>query len=148
MKIGELATATGTSTENIRFYEREGLLPSPKRTDGNYRIYSRNHQERLAFIRHCRSLDMTLDEIRTLLTFKDQPQDNCEGINDLLDEHIEHVAVRIKELRTLEKQLRSLREKCSSPDAGPACGILENLAKDAPASTSEARTTRHIHGTH
>jgi Cd(II)/Pb(II)-responsive transcriptional regulator len=148
MKIGELAAATGTSTENIRFYEREGLLPVPTRSDGNYRIYGTPHQERLAFIRRCRSLDMTLDEIRALLAFKDEPEDNCEGINNLLDEHIEHVAVRIKELRSLEKQLRSLRDQCVSTEAGAACGILQKLAQDSPGGVVEAQVSRHIHGTH
>lgn len=148
MKIGELAAATGTSTENVRFYEREGLLPAPGRSEGNYRIYGSTHLDRLAFIRHCRSLDMTLDEIRAILSFKDQPQDNCEGVNMLLDEHIEHVAVRIKELRALEKQLRALRDQCLSATAGPACGILQKLSEDAPHGGAGARRNRHIHGTH
>ena len=73
MKIGELAKATGTQTETIRYYEREQLLPTAKRTESNYRVYDGSHVERLAFIRHCRSLDMTLDEIRVLLHFKDAP---------------------------------------------------------------------------
>ena len=52
MKIGELARATGTQVETIRFYEREGLLPEPERSDGNYRIYGKDHAQRLSFIRH------------------------------------------------------------------------------------------------
>ena len=67
MKIGELAEATGTQIETIRYYEREGLLPEPGRSTGNYRIYDRVHADRLSFIRHCRALDMNLDEIRVLL---------------------------------------------------------------------------------
>jgi len=58
MKIGELARATGTQVETIRFYEREGLLPEPSRTEGNYRIYEDDHAERLSLIRQCRSLDI------------------------------------------------------------------------------------------
>jgi len=57
--------------ETIRYYEREGLLPVPARTGGNYRLYGTQHVERLRFIRNCRSLDMTHDEIRTLLAFRD-----------------------------------------------------------------------------
>lgn len=70
MKIGELAKATDTQVETIRYYEREELLPEPSRTDANYRIYGKPHVERLVFIRHCRSLDMTLDEIRKLLLIR------------------------------------------------------------------------------
>jgi len=74
MRIGELAQTSGTPIETIRFYEREGLLPAAARTEGNYRIYTPQHADRLGFIRQCRSLDMTLDEVRVLLRFKDQPR--------------------------------------------------------------------------
>jgi len=67
MKIGELATATETAIETIRFYEREGLLKAAARSQGNFRLYEIAHHERLQFIRYCRSLDMSLDEIRVLL---------------------------------------------------------------------------------
>ena len=69
MKIGELAKLTDCPVETIRYYEKENLLPPPARTDGNYRIYGEAHAQGLSFIRHCRSLDMTLDEIRVLLRF-------------------------------------------------------------------------------
>ena len=75
MKIGKLAGATGTRAETIRFYEREGLLPPPAPTDGNYRVYGQAHAERLSFIRHCRGLDMSLDEIRLQLRFRDAPDE-------------------------------------------------------------------------
>lgn len=87
MKIGELAKATDTQVETIRFYEQEGLLAKPARTDGNFRIYENQHLERLIFIRHCRSLDMALNEIRQLLRFKDLPNENCGSVNNLLDAH-------------------------------------------------------------
>ncbi len=66
MRIGELAKATDTQVETIRYYEREALLPKPERTDGNYRVYASEHVERLSFIRYCRGLDVTLDETRVL----------------------------------------------------------------------------------
>ena len=96
MKIGGLAEATGTPVETIRFYEREGLLPAPARSEGNYRLYTAAHAERLAFIRQCRHLDMTLDEVRALLRFRDAPSADCGAVNDLLDAHISHAAERIR----------------------------------------------------
>src|ERR1051326_9573296 len=66
MTIGELARATGCGIETIRYYEHEGLLPRPGRTSGNFRRYGQEHAELLSFIRHCRSLDMALNEIRIL----------------------------------------------------------------------------------
>jgi Cd(II)/Pb(II)-responsive transcriptional regulator len=151
MKIGELAKATQTQSETIRYYEREGLLPEAARSEANYRLYDGSHVQRLAFIRHCRSLDMTLNEIRTLLHFKDAPEENCGEVNGLLDEHIGHVAKRIRELKALEKELKSLREQCASGDAAADCGILSGLEKAAqrpsrpPADKSHAG---HVHGTH
>ncbi len=81
MKIGDLSTQASTPVETIRFYEREGLLPKPERTQGNFRIYQRNHLERLQLIRHCRVLDMSLDEIRALLRVKDAPGSACGEVN-------------------------------------------------------------------
>lgn len=149
MKIGELARHTGTQVETIRYYEREGLLPETARTDGNYRIYGATHAERLRFIRNCRSLDMTLDEIRVLLRFKDSPTANCGTVNELLDEHIGHVAGRIRELRKLERQLRDLRDQCKEAQDASKCGILNELTQ-TPSSTDSARrrVTTHVRGVH
>ncbi|HDS1367949.1 TPA: Cd(II)/Pb(II)-responsive transcriptional regulator [Stenotrophomonas maltophilia] len=128
MKIGELAAASGTPVETIRYYEREGLLPKPARTEGNFRRYESPHLERLQFIRHCRSLDMSLDEIRVLLGVKDGAAESCANVNALIDAHIDHVSARIKELRVLEKQLRELRLHCGSPSSADQCGILVELS--------------------
>src|SRR6201987_3935949 len=128
LKIGELAKRTGCLVETIRFYEREGLLLEPARSGGNYRLYTNVHVERLQFIRHCRSLDMTLEEIRDLLRFRDAPDENCGEVNALLDEHIQHVTKRIKELKLLQKNLRGLRNRCQEEQATKDCGILQSLA--------------------
>ena len=112
MKIGELAKATDCAVETIRYYEREQLLPEPARTEGNYRQYTQAHVERLTFIRNCRTLDMTLDEIRSLLRLRDSPDDACGSVNALIDEHIEHVQARIDGLVALQEQLVELRRRC------------------------------------
>lgn len=149
MKIGELAKSTQTQVETIRYYEREGLLPSPLRSEGNYRIYGPEHAARLSFIRNCRSLDMTLNEIRTLLTFKDAPQGDCAGVNELIDTHMAHVAARIKELRTLERQLKELRETCIEARETNQCGILAELSARPRRAISRSKSASgHIGGTH
>ena len=147
MRIGALAEATGTSVETIRFYEREGLLPAGARAQNNYRLYTEAHADRLAFIRHCRNLDMTLDEIRALLRFRDAPQPDCSEVNDLLDEHIGHVARRIRELRTLERDLRALRARCAAPGVADGCGILSGL-DHAASGSARGGSRRHIRGAH
>ncbi|HEX5373531.1 MAG TPA: Cd(II)/Pb(II)-responsive transcriptional regulator [Aquabacterium sp.] len=146
MKIGELARKTNTPVETIRFYEREGLMPAPVRSEGNYRIYDQHHMQRLAFIRRCRALDMTLQEVRALLALMDQPDSSCEQANQLLDEHIEHVTRRIAELTALKHQLSELRALCDSGHRADQCGILNALttspSPDCPPDSS------HVPGSH
>ena len=145
MKIGELARLAGTNVETIRYYERDGLLPVPARSEGNYRIYGEPHVQRLFFIRRCRSLDMTLDEIRVLLHFKESPQENCADVNRLLDRHIGHVAQRMQELQELERQLKDLRERCGEARDAAQCGILDGLSE---AIVPGGKTVTHVQGTH
>lgn len=149
MKIGELAKATQTPVATIRHYEHLALLPPAPRSEGNYRLYGADEVQRLGFIRHCRSLDMTLDEIRLLLRFKDAPQQDCGDVNALLDEHIGHVATRIRELKQLQKQLQVLRERCGGANDAAHCGILNELthAADRPRPTA-ALHTEHVAGAH
>lgn len=128
MRIGELASRAGVSVQTIRYYEREGLIRQPVRGANNYREYRDDDVEQLAFIRQCRGLDMALEEIRTLLAFRDDPGASCETVNELLRTHLGHVQHRINELRSLEAQLARLQSLCQSPRRGDECGILEGLS--------------------
>lgn len=131
IRIGELAKCTEVTVETIRYYEKEGLLPQPARSESNYRLYGDDHIERLSFIRHCRSLDMALDEIRTLLQYRDTPVEDCGDVNALLDEHISEVDARIKELMQLKNHLEILRQKCTTTASTESCGILGALADNS-----------------
>lgn len=148
LRIGELAKRANCQIETIRYYERAGLLRAPERTEGNYRLYQDAHVERLRFIRQCRSLDMALDEIRTLLRFRDAPEKNCGDVNALLDEHIDHVARRIAELKAMEKQLKELRLQCVKTRAAKDCGILKELAQASDSRTPDGPWSGHVSGTH
>jgi len=147
MKIGELAKATDCQVETIRYYEREQLLPPPARTDSNYRLYTQAHVERLTFIRNCRTLDMTLDEIRSLLTLRDSPRDQCESVNALIDEHIHHVRARIDGLVALQAQLLELRQRCGSAGSNDQCGILQRLEVNGAVTAPEAEHS-HVGRSH
>ena len=130
MKIGELATRAGCDVQTVRFYEREGLLEEPARTESGYRSYDDAHLGRLNFIRHCRSLDIPLPEVRQLLAFAAQPDQSCAQVNDLLDGHIALVQDRIRALTALEQQLVALRRTCDG-DTSHACAILEAFMTSA-----------------
>jgi Cd(II)/Pb(II)-responsive transcriptional regulator len=142
MKIGELAKITDCQVETIRYYERENLLPPPARSDGNYRLYTQAHVERLTFVRNCRILDMTLDEIRSLLTLRDSPH-----VNDLIDEHIHHVKARIDGLVALQQQLVALRQKCHGSDTDEHCAILQRLEVSGAVTAPDAEHS-HVGRSH
>jgi Cd(II)/Pb(II)-responsive transcriptional regulator len=147
MKIGELAKLTDCAVETIRYYERENLLPEPARSDGNYRVYTQAHTERLTFIRNCRTLDMTLEEIRSLLTLRDSPRDQCESVNALIDEHIHHVKARIEGLLALQTQLIDLRQRCGEGPDIDQCGILQRLEVSGGVVATEAEAS-HVGRSH
>lgn len=142
MKIGELAKKTNCRIETIRYYEKMGLLPLPARTLGNYRIYETSHLERLAFIRNCRTLGMSLTEIQAILHYQAQSdQLNCNKIDIILETHIHHVQQRISELEQLNLQLKQLRSLCSSQQSIQNCGILKGLADFKTSDTSVCQFT-------
>lgn len=131
LRIGELAKKSDCLVQTVRFYESEGLLPEPARSEGNFRLYDDAHLQRLQFIRRCRAKDMTLDEIRRLLSFRDRPELDCGEVNLLVDSHIAKVRAKIKELRELERELMDLRRSCDTARTARECGILNSLAEAA-----------------
>jgi len=131
MKIGELARKADCPVETIRYYEKEGLLQDPLRDiENNYRRYNNTHLEKLLFIRRCRSLDMTHEEIRALLLAMNNHGKDCGPIDAIISAHLTHVQHRIKELIALEIQLKELNNYCSSDRSVDECGIVQKLTAD------------------
>lgn len=128
MKISELAKAAGLSVDTVRFYEKQGLLRAPVRGENNYRRFDEQDVKRLRFVGNCRALDMSLEEIRTLLGFIDEPQQDCRGVDALVAEHLQHVRARMKELKALERQLKALQSACGHAQPHRACGIVMALS--------------------
>lgn len=127
MKIGKLAQATDCSIQTIRFYEKEGLLTSQGRTEGNFRLYDQSSVRRLSFIKQCRTLGLSLAEIRQLIVLSDFPETGCGDVNKMIEDHVKAVERRIDELRSLHTQLKSLRDSCSEEQTVEQCGILSEL---------------------
>jgi Cd(II)/Pb(II)-responsive transcriptional regulator len=128
MRIGELSRTSGVDVETIRYYEKAGLLPSPDRQANGYRDYGAEQVEQLAFIRHCRALDMPLADVARLLGFLQGAPTDCNDINHLVDEHLARIRARIESMHALEKRLMALRGRCAQGRKTPECGILHELA--------------------
>ncbi len=129
MKIGELAKKSGCQVVTIRYYEKEGLLSPPERSEGNYRIYGQEDLDTLRFIRHCRLHGINLAEIKELLTFKARPTQNCDWITLLVEKHLKSVDEQIASLQHLREHLLELSHRCQG-GKGARCGILRSLEED------------------
>jgi Cu(I)-responsive transcriptional regulator len=125
--IGELANATETKVETIRYYERIGLLPEPARTAGNYRSYQAPHVARLAFIRRARALGFSLDQVRELLSLSDQKERSCAQVDAIAQQHLTDVDAKIGTLKILRRELDSLIRQCHSGTIAE-CHIIDALA--------------------
>lgn len=127
MKIGELARATGTNGETIRYYERIGLLPKPGRTGTNYRDYAQEHVERLRFVRHARGLGFDIPDIRSLLDLSDQPERDCGEADRIASGHLASVERKITQLQQLEGELKRMISQCRGGQIAK-CQIMQSLA--------------------
>ena len=128
MRIGELAKATGTKAETIRYYEREGILPAADRTDSNYRDYSQNHLAALTFVRRARGLGFSMAQVRELLALSDHDEKPCEDVDQLVRQQLSDVDSKIADLTTRREELAQLSRSCQSDRIGE-CRIVESLGR-------------------
>lgn len=125
--IGELAQATGTRAETVRYYERIGLLPAPERTGGNYRLYGPSDAARLAFVRRGRGLGFAIEDIRTLLALADQKDQDCGKVDAIAREHLADVERKVADLKRLATELRHVIGQCRGGRIAE-CRIIAALA--------------------
>jgi DNA-binding transcriptional MerR regulator len=112
LRIGQLGQATGTKIETIRYYEKIGLLPVPKRTAGNYRSYAAEHLQRLGFIRRARELGFTIEDVRELLKLAAHGERPCEQVDQFVARHLETTERKIQALTRLRRELRDTLDSC------------------------------------
>jgi Cu(I)-responsive transcriptional regulator len=127
LSIGDLAKATGTKVETVRWYEKVGVLPAPARTAGNYRAYAPEHLNRLSFIRRGRDLGFSLDEVRALLELADQKDRDCGEVDAIARQHLADVERKIADLAALAAELRHVIGQCHGGTVSE-CRIIEALA--------------------
>lgn len=125
--IGKLSAETGVNIETIRYYERIGIMPAPPRTEGGQRSYGAEHLKRLTFIRRCRELGFSLDEIRALLGLAGGHVLTCAEVSDMAHGHIGDIRQKVKDLKKLERVLTDLAARCHGRKV-PECPILEALS--------------------
>jgi len=128
LSIGALAKAAGVKVVTIRYYENVKLMPEPPRTDGNYRAYKSEHLHRLRFIRRCRDLGFTLDQVRELLRLSVQGKRECSGVDQITAKHLEDIERKIAALKGLAAELRRINRRCPGNQTISDCRILEALS--------------------
>jgi DNA-binding transcriptional MerR regulator len=126
VKIGELASATASNVETVRYYEKIGLLPPPARTLSNYRAYGTEHLARLSFIRRARDLGFTLEAVRELLTLSDEKAQSCEAIDSIARIHLTEIDRKIRDLSALRSELDRVIGTCRHGTVAD-CKIIETL---------------------
>ena len=134
MKIGELAGATATKVETVRYYEKIGLLPPPARTSANYRAYGNDHLARLSFIRRARDLGFTLEAVRELLTLSDDKSQSCEAVDGIARVHLTKIDRKVRDLKSLRSELSRVLGSCSHGTVAD-CKIIGTLAPHAKATS-------------
>lgn len=134
VQIGKLARDLGLSVDTIRFYEKEGLLRPPPRSQGGYRLYARQDAEHLRFIRCAQELGFSLAEVRELVLTQDESTQACAHVRDLIRQKLDSVRRKRNDLRRIERSLKGALEKCETAledESHPpeCCPVLEQLAR-------------------
>ncbi|MCA1583912.1 MAG: helix-turn-helix domain-containing protein [Acidobacteria bacterium] len=132
LKIGTLAERTGTNPPTIRYYEEIGLVQRAGRAAGGQRMYGEDDVKVLTFIRRCRDLGFSIDQVRSLVALAKDRNRSCMEARDLAQEHLEAVQAKLAELKALEQSIASFVTCCDQSCAGgpgPDCVILEELTR-------------------
>ena len=127
LMIGDLASATGTKVNTIRFYEEIGLMRQAERTESGRRTYRQEDLHRLRFIRYARKLGFDTDEIRSLLVLSDQPDHPCGEVTKIAQRHLADVKEKISQLVLLRDELFRMAQLCAGGTVAE-CRIMESLS--------------------
>lgn len=130
LKIGDLARETDTRVVTIRYYEKIGLLPAPPRRDGNYRVYGGAELARLRFIRRCRALGFSLDQVRELVALSSEAERPCAEVDRLTAVHLAEVKRKIADLTALAEELTRISSSCQGRETISNCRILDAIGPD------------------
>jgi DNA-binding transcriptional MerR regulator len=139
LQIGKVAKRTGLTVDAIRFYEKEGLLPRPARTEGGYRLYREREVADLEFIQKAQQLGFSLNEIRELFSIQRNPDKVCVHVRDLIAAKLDAVRAKIAALQKLETELAGALRQCHKALRKPlrrdCCPVLQEISTPRPTGT-------------
>ena len=142
LTIGGVAKAVGVNVQTLRYYERVGLLPKPKRSTSGYRIYSDATVRTVMFVKRAQELGFTLREVKELLRFRTAGLQSRDAVRAAAQAKVADLDARIADLAAIRSALSSLLERCSCECTKPECPILEALERgEAGAVTSRRHVT-------
>jgi|SRR5579864_840901 len=134
MKIGAVAKQAGMTVEAVRFYERQGLLPRPPRTDAGYRVYADADVRRLQFVRQAKRLGFSLQEIVRILRLRERGHCPCDEVIETLEGHLREAEDQLQRLQAFRDEIaRMLKQwKRNGTPRVPGeviCGLIERTIK-------------------
>ena len=140
MRIGAVASAANVNEQTLRYYEREGLLPPPKRSANGYRDYPDDTVPLVRFIKRAQELGFSLEEARTLSFLRADPASSCLRVRELAVNKVADIERRIADLTAMGAQLRALVTTCRQ-NAAPACPILDAIDSRESAAMAPSAST-------
>lgn len=132
MTIGAVARAAEIPIDTIRYYERAGLLPEPRRRGSGYRDYDPGTIDRLRFIRRAKALGFSLEDIRELLALSVDHEKGVRNVKQRAEQRLAKLDLRIRELQRMRRGLKHLIAHCPGRGDPDACPILHALSGDLP----------------
>lgn len=128
---GELAKQCAVNFETIRYYEQQGLIPSPLRASSNYRLYGEATVRRIGFIKRAQELGFTLNEIKELLSLRARPGTRCADVLGRAEVKVQNIDEKIRMLKAMRGALAKLMSECARRGGVSECPILDALEDDA-----------------
>jgi MerR family transcriptional regulator, copper efflux regulator len=126
---GQIATAADVNVETIRYYERRGLIPPPRRSEANYRKYSADTIPRVKFVKHAQDLGFTLEEIRELLSLRATRGARAAEVRAKAAAKVTDIDARIAALQRMRTALTHLVAECSGDGPASGCTILHAIER-------------------
>ena len=128
IKVNELSKRTGINLETIRYYEKQGILPEPKRQANGYRSYDEESVTQLLFIKNCRQLGFSLEDIKQLNVLKFHTADHYHA-DKLVLKQLALVEEKISQLQDIKTFLQSIAitEKHSESECKAMVGLQAKI---------------------